>query len=173
MTGDRPLSIMIKPLADGALEMDRQRRVRRIDRRYDLNRLHSTVLPLWDDRDTSPQLSRLLDQALASLQADPFPVVFDTLKDNALVGVQATRGLRAFRETLVRHLVGFGVPVPLYKSRPHISLAYGLPAKRRIAIPPIGWQVEEFLLIRSIHGEGLHEELGRWPLIPRQGTFDF
>jgi RNA 2',3'-cyclic 3'-phosphodiesterase len=173
MIGDRPLSIMIKPLEGGALEIDHQRRVRRIDRGYSISRLHSTVLPLWDDRDMSSALSRLLDQALASLQADPFPVVFDTLKDNALVGVQAARGLRAFRKTLVRHLVGFGIPVPTYKSRPHISLAYGLPAKRRIAIPPIGWQVEEFLLIRSIHGEGRHEELGRWPLIARQGSLPF
>ena len=173
MTGDRPLSIMIKPPGERALEIDRQRRIRRIDRAYCIHRLHSTVLPLWDDRDTSPALSRLLDRALAALQADPFAVAFDTVKDNALVGVQATRGLRAFRKALAGHLAAFGVPVPLYKSRPHISLAYGLPTRRRAAIPPIGWQVEEFLLIRSIHGEGRHEELGRWPLTARQGSFGF
>lgn len=170
MTGDQPLSLMIKPLADGALAIDRMRRQRGIDRSYGMNRIHSTVLPLWDNRDSTPARSLLLEQALSSLRADPFPVVFDTLKDNALVGVQATRGLRTFRKTLVQHLIELGVPVPNYQSPPHISLVYGPPIKRRIEIPPIGWQVEEFLLVRSIHGESRHEVLGRWPLIARQGS---
>ena len=173
MIGDQPLSFMIKPPADRAPDIDRIRRLRRIDRRYGVDRLHSTVLPLWDDRDTSPVRLAALQRAAASLDAEPFMVVFDTLNRNALVGTVATRGLRAFRKTLVRHLGALGLPIPPYTSRPHISLVYGVESDRKAAIQPIGWQVEEFLLIRSVHGEGRHEELGRWPLIARQGSFGF
>ena len=34
-------------------------------------------------------------------------------------------------------------------------------------IKPIGWLVEDFRLVRSVHGVG-HEELGRWALERRQ-----
>ena len=173
MTGDRPLSFVIKPPAEPALAIDRQRRLRRIDRRYGIERLHSTVLPLWDDREVSEARLDELTRAATSLCAEPFPVAFDTLDRNALVGAAATRGLRAFRKNLVRHLIALGFRVPDYASRPHVSLVYGTDATRKIAIPPIGWQVEEFLLIRSIHGEGRHELLGRWPLIARQRSFVF
>lgn len=114
-----------------------------------------------------------LELALAALAAEPFAVAFDAVRNNALVGAIAGRGLRDFRKALVRHLAAHGIPVPPYKARPHLSLTYGTLSQRNIAIPPIGWQVDEFLLIRSVHGEGRHEELGRWPLIARQHAFAF
>lgn len=47
---------------------------------------------------------------------------------------------------------------------PHISLIWGAGALAERAVPPLVWMVREFVLIHSIHGEGRHEVLGRWPL---------
>jgi 2'-5' RNA ligase len=173
MIGDQPLSFMIKPHAEIAGEIDRRRPSLGIDRRYDRERLHTTVLPLWDARDHSPARAALVYRAAASLHIEPFPIAFDKLRGNALVCTSGMRALHAFQKCLVRYLIAFGLPVPVYRFRPHLSLVYGVESGRNMPIPPIGWQVEDFLLIRSIHGEGRHEELGRWPLIARQGAFDF
>ena len=40
----------------------------------------------------------------------------------------------------------------------------------REAIEPLEWRVDEPLLIDSHVGKSVHEVLGRWPLLQRQGV---
>lgn len=63
-----------------------------------------------------------------------------------------------------------GMRLPAYTFRPHLSLGYGNAPSRSLTVPPIGWQADELLLIKSIHGEGRHEPLAAFPLIARQGV---
>lgn len=172
MPCEQPLYIMIKPPLPIARDIDCCRRVLDVDGRYGMERFHVTVLPIGEGRDiATAQLERLRD-AIASLQAEPFRIAFDTLNRNALVGRDA-RALRAFRKSVVQRMAASGLPLPRYNARPHLSLAYGAAPDRNIAIEPIAWLVEEFQLIRSIRGEGRHEMLARFPLVSRQRSFDF
>lgn len=47
---------------------------------------------------------------------------------------------------------------------PHLTLSYGPQSLQAQAIDPITWVAHDFVLIRSIQGEGRHVVLGRWPL---------
>ncbi|MEI9852851.1 MAG: 2'-5' RNA ligase family protein [Sphingomonas sp.] len=173
MASPCPLYLMAKPSAAKALEIDRLRRALDIGRTYGAERLHMTLLRLWDGQGSPASWITLLCRALASLDAPPFEVRFERVRRNALVGGAAMRDARLFQQRLVQFLAPLGLPVPEYAFKPHLSLAYGASPERNVAVPPICWIVEELLLIRSIHGQGRHEELGRWPLVPRQGAFGF
>jgi len=47
---------------------------------------------------------------------------------------------------------------------PHISLVWRTDFLSERVIEPFSWMVREFVLIRSLHGQGCHEILERWPL---------
>lgn len=171
MNAEQPLYVMIKPPPAIAREIDCCRRLLDIESSYGTARLHCTVLPLGEGRDISPaRLDRLL-RIVASARIEPFRISLDTLSRNALVGKAS--GVRMLRKSLKQHLAAAGMPVPGYDAVPHLSVAYGPAPDRRRAIAPISWIAEEFQLIRSIRGQGRHEELGRWPLIGRQGVLPF
>ncbi|MCW6534948.1 2'-5' RNA ligase family protein [Sphingomonas lycopersici] len=76
------------------------------------------------------------------------------------------RAMRAFRRSLIRHLARSGLILPTRRFNPHVTLAYGQDSDHRVTIDPIGWTVDELLLIRS--GDGRHVPFGRWSLIQRQ-----
>lgn len=173
MASPLPLYLMAKPPAETAVEIGHRRRRLGLSSGYAIERLHTTLLPLGDYRSLPRAALETICRAAASLHADPFAVAFDRLRGNALVGGATLGELHGFQKRLVRRLGAFGVAVPDYAFRPHLSLVYGERNARNIAIPPIGWTVEEFLLVLSIHGEGRHEVLARWPLAARQGEFGF
>jgi len=52
---------------------------------------------------------------------------------------------------------------------PHVSLVWGAEFIPERAVPPLIWTVRDFALIHSIHGEGRHEVLSRWPLESGEG----
>lgn len=164
---------MIKPSAPKAREIDNRRRALGIESRYGRERFHITLLPIGDARHLSPAQLSLLCRALADFDAEPFDITFERLRGNALVDTRAMRAARRFQERLVKHLIARGVRVFDYAFHPHLSLTYGAWQERNVAIPPIGWRVEELLLIKSIQGEGRHELLDSWPLRARQGSFGF
>jgi 2'-5' RNA ligase len=168
---DQRLYFMTKPPAFEAAHMDGLRRLHGLPCRYEPARFHITLIPLGDIRMIAHSTLQCILSAAASLQAEPFPITFDRIKDNALVGSRM-RPLRAFQDVLVRRLLAYGLILPDYTLRPHASLAYTEWQRRNIPIEPVRWRVEEFLLINSIHGKG-HELLGCWPLIPRQRSFPF
>jgi 2'-5' RNA ligase len=173
MLTPRPLYVMAKPTPETAVELDRCRRELGMVSDYGRERFHTTILPIADAREAPSDLVDLLDAAFAAMIVGPCPILFDRLHGNALRGGGALQDLRDLQRMLVRHLTAMGVRLPRYLFRPHLSLTYGTAPQRTIAIPPVGWQVHEMLLIKSIHGEGRHETLARFPLVPRQGSFDF
>jgi 2'-5' RNA ligase len=49
--------------------------------------------------------------------------------------------------------------------KPHVTIAYGDQALAEpMAIEPIAWRAEEFVLVDSATGRGRHDVIGRWPL---------
>jgi 2'-5' RNA ligase len=51
---------------------------------------------------------------------------------------------------------------------PHVTLAYGEEALAEpVAVATVRWQAEDFALLHSVTGQGDHQILGRWPLVPR------
>ena len=169
----RPIYLMIKPPAPTQREIAHRRQMLGIESGYGPERFHITLLPIEDARFISPSRMELLLGLLASFQAEPFEVGFIRLKGNALRGGKALRALRRFQKSLAELLLAAGLDVSGYAFEPHLSLSYGNWQPRNIPVSPICWRVEEFKLIKSIHGQGRHEELGRWPLISRQGSFVF
>ena len=49
---------------------------------------------------------------------------------------------------------------------PHLTLFYGRSPVQVQACEPIAWHAKDFVLIRSVVGEGVYIEEGRWPLQP-------
>lgn len=168
----RPISLVLKPSAAKAREIERQRRMLGIPYTYGRERFHITLLPTADARFISGSEMASLLNLLGAFEAEPFEVRLHRLSGNAL-RCGKTRALTRFQNRLVAALEAAGFDLPDYSFGPHLSLSYGAWQQRNAPIPPICWQAEEFLLIKSIYGQGRHELLGRWPLIPRQLQFGF
>lgn len=173
MHAPRPLYIFAKPPEETALEAEQRRRDLGLADDYGRERFHTTILPLCDARAAPPGLVDILEMAFASMVAEPCAILFDRLHRNALRGGRELRDLRELQRRLVRRLTAMGVILPPYLFRPHMSLAYGAAPERTIPIAPIGWQVRELQLVKSIHGEGRHETLASFELIERQGSLGF
>ncbi|WP_425375889.1 2'-5' RNA ligase family protein [Rhizobium jaguaris] len=80
-----------------------------------------------------------------------------------------TDGVKAFRRLQLELGIAIyeaGLPVGLDPSyQPHITLQYGRTPIPRIDLEkPITWTVREFVLVRSLQGQGKHEYEGPWPL---------
>jgi 2'-5' RNA ligase len=163
---------MVKPPEDEAVQIEGRRRDLGISSSYDRYRFHSTVLPLGDVTAYPDSHLDALDRMVRSLEVSPFPVRFDHLHSNALIGKGMT-AYRRWQRALSSLLKSKGLPTLPYRFRPHVSLDYGAPVDRTIPIDPVGWLVEELLLIRSIHGKGQHVVMTRWPLVSRQFSFGF
>lgn len=172
MTGHEPLYIMVKPPKDKAAAIRERRTILGLSDSYDSSRFHSTMLPLGDAAHFTDAQLEMLATAVTSLEISPFEVRFDRLHNNALIGT-GMKAYRRWQKALVDLLTSLGLPLMPYPFRPHISLAYGEPVNRTIPVDPVGWLVEQLLLVRSIHGKGQHVVMARWPLISRQFSFGF
>jgi 2'-5' RNA ligase len=85
------------------------------------------------------------------------------------------RDIQDFYRTLIAHLAERGI-LPLHRNsglRPHTTLGYD-PCLFEPFKLPRQWIPGELLLIESEVGNGDHNVLARWPLLPpRQGAFAF
>ena len=160
------LYVMIKPTLKARLLLCACRSAYGLDESYGPDRLHCTMLWLGDSAAWSPSALDRLCRALDELWLDPFEVAFDQLEGRLLRGRRGMAAPALFHRTLRRLAAACGVPLPDHDFWLHLSLAYRGPAPTGVRkVDPIGWLVEEFLLIRSDRG---HEALGRWPLLKRQ-----
>jgi 2'-5' RNA ligase len=140
-------------------------------------RLHIT-LGITEDFPRQPYeaMQRLIEIG-ARISAAPVPVRLDRVSgSNETIALRPSRKIDALAELghkLQRGLSGTGLLRGAWDFHPHVTLLYrkGRPFTR--TIEPIGWDATDFVLIHSILGAHRHIELGRWPLIDRQGAFGF
>ena len=135
---------------------------------YAPERWHSTLLPIGE---STRQAIAAIHEALRMFDAEPLSVAFDHIEGDTLKPRKGQLAPGCLQRALASRIARCGVPLPDYKFRLHLNLAYGGSSVRRATVPPIAWPVDEILLIES--GNGRHIEHGRWPLIARQGTFGF
>jgi 2'-5' RNA ligase len=139
------------------------------------SRLHVTATPIANyatllDYDVSAALA-----AAAAVTAKPFDIAFNRLQSfgrpggNQPLVLRCSDGLGAFgqlQKTLLAALKAndYDGKAPAAYT-PHITLLYDRRAVDETFLDePIGWTVREFALVYSLHGEGRHMHLGRWPL---------
>ena len=159
------LYIMIKPPPAALRQVCARRTSYGLDDSYPADRLHCTMLRLGDDAGWSTASLDQLKRTLGTVSAEPFPVVFDLIAGNLLRGAKGMPSASEFHRLLRHKAERCGVRIE-HDFWLHLSLAYrgaAIAAARRIE--PIGWMVEEFLLIRSDKG---HELVDSWPLRQRQ-----
>jgi RNA 2',3'-cyclic 3'-phosphodiesterase len=173
MTNAKPLYFMLKPPEQAGRELAHRRKLLKIDDRYGWRRFHTTVAPVGDGQIISSAQLEMLDQTIQSLKLSPFWLEFDRLNGNALIAGKGASNVRTLRRRATHLLSTRGVRLPNYETRPHLSLAYGSPSRRRAPVPPTGWKVDRLLLVRSHHGEGRHEVIAEWPMVDDQYSFGF
>jgi 2'-5' RNA ligase len=110
-------------------------------------------------------------EAAADVRAPAFEVLFDRSvsfrgrpgnRPFVLVGDEGLERLRSFRRTLGVAMAGKGFRYLANKDfTPHVTLLHAERSVEEHPIEPICWTVNEFVLIRSMHG---HVQLARWPL---------
>ncbi|KWT98520.1 MULTISPECIES: 2'-5' RNA ligase family protein [unclassified Variovorax] len=82
-----------------------------------------------------------------------------------LLGEEGVIAAKAFQQALCNAMArageddGGGAPYT-----PHLTLLYDDTYVARRSIEPITWTAHEFVLVRSLIGQGRHEVLARWPL---------
>lgn len=141
------------------------------------HRLHIT-LGITEDYARKPyaEMQRLIEIG-DTISAAPVPVKLDRVSgSNETIALRPSRRIDALAELgrkLRDGLAHAGLLRGAWDFHPHVTLLYrkGRPFTR--TIPPIGWDATDFVLIHSLLGEHRHIELGRWPLIDRQGAFGF
>ena len=108
--------------------------------------------------------------ALDSFSGGAFPIAFDRIEMRKAVTLRSRAPLpeaRAFQASLVGHLLACRAPLMLGTTpEPHLTINYRGDRLGAQTIAPIGWMVDEILLVESVVGKTTHRERGRWPLAP-------
>ena len=114
---------------------------------------------------------RIACEVAADVRALPFQVLFDRSvsfrgkpgnQPFVLTGDDGVDRLKSFRRTLGLAMASKGLRFLTKKDfTPHITLMYAERDIEEHPTEPIGWTVNQFVLIHSMHG---HVHLGRWPL---------
>ncbi|MFD1610290.1 2'-5' RNA ligase family protein [Sphingomonas tabacisoli] len=132
--------------------------------------LHVTLALLFDLHRAPPDWLPTTIAALDAFDGTAFPLAFDRIENRKAVTLRTRDPLpeaRAFQAALIRHLVSARAPLMLGTTpEPHLTINYGGDRLRAEKIAPIGWTVEEILLVESVVGQTRHVEHGCWKLRP-------
>lgn len=147
-------------------------------------RLHVTLLPLGSfDGSVPDEVLHLARVAGAAVDDEPFDVILDRLRSRggAPIGTvelggdgTVLRKLYRLQRDLRKRLIRAGFPEDQLRTgfTPHMTLDYKHPRVLPQTLEtPIAWPVTELCLVDSLHGQGRHEVLERWPLRQRQQVF--
>ncbi len=131
-------------------------------------RLHISLFFLGE---LSQQIVRVASEAAAEVRVAPFDVLFDRSasfggrpgnRPLVLIGDDGMDRLKAIRRTFGIALARKGLKYLAKRDfTPHVTLLYADRTVEECPIEPIGWTVNEFVLIHSKRG---HAHLARWPL---------
>lgn len=135
-------------------------------------RLHMT-LAITEDYQERP--ARVVDRLLAigdMIDAEPFSVSLDRLSGNGgTIALRAGRppaGLGLLQRQIDNQMRYWNVRRPNWTFNPHMTLVYRPHQEFIRPVEPLSWEATELVLIHSLVGRGVHNELGRWPLDRRQ-----
>jgi 2'-5' RNA ligase len=109
-------------------------------------------------------------EAASAVGHRPFLVALNrvaTFGGGALVlyGEEGVIGIDLLHKALHSALVVPGVTRGQpFAHEPHMTLLWDRREVPEQLVEPIVWRVREFVLLRSLYGEGRHEVLARWPL---------
>jgi 2'-5' RNA ligase len=165
MRARNPLYIMAKPPPGAQAQITA---LARNDPGRGADLLHVTLVSLFDLHYAPPEWLPAVIAALDSVDAPAFPLAFDRIENRKAVTLRTRAPLaeaRAFQAALVRHLLERKAPMMLGTTpEPHVTINYRGDRLGSQKIAPIGWTVEEILLVESIVGQTTHVEHGRWRL---------
>ena len=160
-----PLYIMAKPPSDVAVRIAA---LPRNDPGRGPELLHVKLMSLFDLHYALSEWLPAVQAALDSFAGAAFPLAFDRIENRKAVTLRTRDPLpeaRAFQASLVRHLVERRAPMMLGTTpEPHLTINYHGDRLRGEKTAPIGWTVDEILLVESVVGKVMHVERGRWPL---------
>ena len=141
------------------------------------DRIHLTLSITEDFEDYPEDLAQTLLTIGNDTAAAPFLVSLDRLSGGsrsiALRPSRKIRNLSDLHRKLDHGLTRRRIRRRDWSFSPHTTLAYRTGKPFQQPVTPIAWDATDFVLIHSIVGATQHIELGRWPLIDRQGSFDF
>lgn len=170
MRARNPLYIMAKPTAEAAARIVA---LPRNDPEREAELLHVTLVKLFDLYRAPDEWLPAMIAALDTFSGEPFPLSFDRIENRKAVTLRSRAPLseaRAFQAGLVRHLVERRAPMTLGTTpEPHVTINYHGDRQGAQKIAPIGWTVEDILLVESVVGKTTHIEHGRWRLRPPHG----
>lgn len=89
-----------------------------------------------------------------------------------LCGSDGVAALTAFHQTLGAEMERAGLRLGISHYTPHLTLLYGDRLVAEQIIEPVAWTVREFVLVRSLLGQGRYEALARWNLAPEKSGID-
>lgn len=168
------------PLEARALIVEQADRVARelglVGRAVKFSCLHVTLCGIGRAERLREPLLPALRRAAQTVRAAAVEVGFDRFATFRLGGDSHALVLRSTQQTgstlrFLRIAIGHaqyaqGLYVPgASRFEAHVTARYvSRPLVGEIAIEPIGWHAQEFVLIRSLVGRGVHEVVDRWPL---------
>jgi 2'-5' RNA ligase len=141
---------------------------------YGPHRLHVSLNTVMSRRGPRKGDLEAALRAAERVRFSPFPLAFGSLRTfrvrrdkqpTVLCCCAGAGELAALRDALRHALTMEGLWRGPAGFEPHVTLIWD----RRSVPPsqldePIGWMAEDFVLLRTIWGEGRQVEIGRWPL---------
>lgn len=146
-----------------------------------IKRFHVTLFHVGDFNGLPDATLAQACKAAALVQAEPFQIRFDRVASFRgaprrlpviLLGHDEAGALGGFHAKLEAQMHRAGLVEPGTRRRftPHMTLLYGHQAVQEQGIEPIGWLAKEFVLIRSLIGQGRYIVLDRWALTQAAGA---
>lgn len=167
------LFFAVLPDADTAARIHRLAHALKRAHRFDRNLIEPQLLhvSLFFLGEPSEQIVRIAREAAAEVRMQPFQLWLDRSasfrgrpgsRPFVLVGDEGVERLRSFRKALGTALAVRGLKYLAKRDfTPHVTVLYADRHVEEHPIEPIGWTVNEFVLIHSMHG---HVHVARWSL---------
>lgn len=140
-------------------------------------RLHVTLHHLGDFVGVPRDIVARAGEAAAAVAMPPFEVTFNRAmsfsgrpdkRPFVLLGGDGLAALKAFQRTLGTAMEKAGLKLAKADANytPHVTLLYGDLLVAEQAVETVAWTAREFVLVRSLLGQGVHVPLARWALHP-------